>query len=98
GETVRAKTDEFSRKQYYRPEDFSIEDRVTEIAKKRGISSAQVALAWVLHQPGITAPIIGASKQGHLEDAIKALAVKLDVEELKYLSELYKPRSVLANV
>jgi aryl-alcohol dehydrogenase (NADP+) len=98
GDTVRAKSDEFSRRQYYRPEDFAIVDRVTEVANKRGITNAQVALAWVLHQPGITAPIIGASKQGHLEDAIKALSVKLDAEELKYLSELYKPRSVLANV
>lgn len=98
GETVRAKTDEFSRRQYYRPEDFAIVDRVTEIAKKRSLNNAQVALAWVLHQPGIAAPIIGASKHGHLEDAIKALEVKLDTDELKYLSELYKPRSVLANV
>ena len=98
GDTVRAKSDEFSRRQYYRPEDFAIVDRVTEVANKRGITNAQVALAWVLHQPGITAPIIGASKQGHLEDAIKALSVKLDAEELKYLSDLYKPRSVLANV
>jgi aryl-alcohol dehydrogenase (NADP+) len=98
GETVRAKTDEFSRRQYYRSEDFAIVDRVTETAKKRGLNNAQVALAWVMHQPGITAPIIGASKQGHLEDAMKALTVKLDAEELKYLSELYKPRSVLANM
>jgi len=98
GETVRAKTDEFTRKQYYRPEDFGIVDRVTEMAKKRGVNNAQVALAWVLHQPGITAPVIGASKQGHLEDAVKALALKLDADEVKYLSELYKPRSVLANV
>src|SRR2546422_43659 len=89
GETVRAKTDEFSRRQYYRPEDFAIVDRVTELAKKRGSNNAQVALAWVLHQPGITAPIIGASKQGHLEDAGKALAIRLDADELKYLSELY---------
>ena len=98
GETVRAKTDEYSRKQYYRPEDFAIVDRVTEIANKRGLNNAQVALAWVLHQPGITAPIIGASKPHHLEDAMKALTVKLDAGELKYLSELYKPRSVLAIV
>jgi aryl-alcohol dehydrogenase-like predicted oxidoreductase len=98
GETVRAKTDEFSRRQYYRAEDFAIVDRVTEVAQRRGLNNAQVALAWVLHQPGITAPIIGASKQGHLEDAMKALTVKLDAEELKYLSELYKPRSVLANM
>jgi len=98
GETVRAKTDEFSRKQYYRPEDFAIVDRVTELAKKRDLNNAQVALAWVLHQPGITAPIIGASKPGHLEDAMKALTVKLDEGELKFLSELYKPRGVLANM
>src|SRR3989441_12472715 len=52
GDTVRAKTDEFSRKQYYRAEDFAIVDRITEIAKKRGITNAQVALAWILHQPG----------------------------------------------
>jgi aryl-alcohol dehydrogenase-like predicted oxidoreductase len=98
GETVRAKTDEYSRRQYYRADDFAIVDRVTEIAKKRGLNNAQVALAWVLHQPGITAPIIGASKQGHLEDAMKALSIKLEADELKYLSELYKPRSVLANM
>jgi 1-deoxyxylulose-5-phosphate synthase len=98
GDTVRAKTDEYPRKQYYRPEDFAIVERVSEIAKKRGISNAQVALAWVLHQPGITAPIIGASKHGHLEDAVKAVSIKLDGDEVKYLSELYKPRSVLANL
>ncbi len=98
GETIRAKTDEFSRRQYYRTEDFAIVDRVTEVAKKRGLNNAQVALAWVLHQPGITAPIIGVSKQGHLEDAMKALTVKLDADELKYLSELYQPRGVLANM
>jgi 1-deoxyxylulose-5-phosphate synthase len=98
GETVRAKTDEYSRKQYYRAEDFAIVDRVTELAKKRGLNNAQVALAWVLHQPGVTVPIIGASKPHHLEDAMKALSVKLEAAELQYLSELYKPRSVLANV
>ena len=78
--------------------DFAIVDRVTEVAKKRGLNNAQIALAWVLHQPGITAPIIGASKPHHLEDAVKALSVKLDADELKYLSELYKPRTVLANM
>ena len=91
GETVRAN-------QYYRAEDFAIVDRVTEVARKRGLHNAQVALAWVLHQPGITSPIIGASKPGHLEDAIKALTVKLDEGELTFLSELYKPRGILANM
>jgi len=97
GETIHAKTDEFSRKQYYRPQDFAIVDRISEIAKKRGLNNAQIALAWVLHQPGVTAPIIGASKPGHLEDAIAALNVKLDAAELKALSELYEPRGILGH-
>ena len=53
-------------------------DRVSEIAQKRGVPNAQVALAWMLHQPGVTAPIIGASKMQHLDDAVAALSVKLD--------------------
>jgi aryl-alcohol dehydrogenase (NADP+) len=97
GETVRAKTDEFSRRQYYRPQDFAVVDRLTEIAKKRGSNNAQVALAWVLHQPGVTAPIIGASKPHHLEDAVAALGIKLDAEESKALGERYEPRAVIAH-
>jgi aryl-alcohol dehydrogenase (NADP+) len=97
GETVRAKTDEYSRRQYYRPQDFAIVDRVTAIAKKLGGTNAQIALAWVLHQPCVTAPIIGASKPGHLEDAVAALGIKLDSEELKALSELYEPRAVIGH-
>src|SRR5882724_5315646 len=61
GETVRAKTDEYSKKLYYQPSDFAVVERLTEIAKKRGLPNAQVALAWLLHKPGVTAPIIGAS-------------------------------------
>ena len=97
GETIRAKTDEFSRKQYYRPQDFAIVDRISEIAKTRRLNNAQIALAWVLHHPGVTAPIIGASKPGHLEDAIAALDVKLDAQELKALGELYRPREILGH-
>jgi aryl-alcohol dehydrogenase (NADP+) len=97
GETVRAKTDEFSRKQYYRAEDFAIVDRVTAIAKRRGLNNAQIALAWVLHQPGVSAPIIGASKPHHLEDAISALNIKLDEQELRELGELYQPRGILGH-
>ena len=62
-----------------------------EIAQQRGIPNAQVALAWVLQQPGVTAPIIGASKMKHLDDAIAALDVKLDAAELKALAEPYQP-------
>jgi aryl-alcohol dehydrogenase-like predicted oxidoreductase len=97
GETVRAKTDEYAQKLYYQESDFTVVDRVTEIARKRGISNAQVALAWILQQPGVTAPIIGASKMHHLEDAVKALDVKLSAEELRQLAEPYHPHPVLGH-
>ena len=97
GETVRAKTDEYAHKLYYEESDFTVVDRVSEIARKRGVPNAQVALAWVLQQPGITAPIIGASKMGHLDDAVAALALRLDDAELKSLSEPYKPHRILGH-
>ncbi|HQX76627.1 MAG TPA: aldo/keto reductase, partial [Thermoflexales bacterium] len=67
------------------------------IAQKRGLGNAQIALAWVLHQPGITAPIIGASKMSHLDDALAALDVKLDADELKALNDAYVPHPVLGH-
>src|ERR1700757_4105258 len=76
GETVRAKTDEFSRRQYYSDTDFAIVSRISEEAKNRGFKKARMALAWVLHQPAVTAPIIGASKMYQLDDAIAALSIK----------------------
>ena len=82
---------------YYQPSDFAVVDRVTAIAQQRGIPNAQVALAWVLQQPGVTAPIIGASKMTHLDDAIAALGVKLDPAELKALAEPYQPHRVLGH-
>ena len=97
GETVRAKTDEFSRRQYYSPQDFAIVDRITEVAKNRGANNAQIALAWVLQQPGVTAPIIGASKMRQLDDAVAALDIKLDETELKLLAEHYRPRPIMAH-
>jgi aryl-alcohol dehydrogenase (NADP+) len=72
-------------------------DRVTEIAQKRGVNNAQVALAWVLAQPGVSAPIIGASKVQHLEDALRALEVKLTPEEIRSLEEPYEPHPVLGH-
>jgi len=97
GETIRAKTDDYAQKMYYQPSDFTVVERLTEIARKRGVPNAQVALAWVLAQPGITAPIIGASKMHHLDDAIAALQIKLDDAELKALSEPYRPHPVLGH-
>ncbi|HXE52239.1 MAG TPA: aldo/keto reductase [Tepidisphaeraceae bacterium] len=97
GETTRSKTDDFAHKLYYRESDFQIVQRVTEIARKRGVSNAQVALAWVLQQPGVTAPIVGASKMQHLDDAIAALQLKLSPDELKALEEPYQPHPVLGH-
>jgi aryl-alcohol dehydrogenase-like predicted oxidoreductase len=97
GETIRAKTDEYAHRLYYDDSDFKVVERVTEIARTRGVPNAQVALAWVLRQPGITAPIVGASKMPHLDDAISALSLKLDEDELKSLSEPYKPHSILGH-
>jgi aryl-alcohol dehydrogenase-like predicted oxidoreductase len=97
GETARAKTDDFAHKLYYQESDFSIVERVTDLAQRRGVSNARIALAWVLHQPGVTAPIIGASKLQHLEDAAGVLAIKLSEEDLKFLAEPYQPHPVLGH-
>ncbi len=94
GETVRAKTDEYGQKLYYHDADFKVVDRVSEIAQQRGVSNMQIALAWILQQPGMTAPIIGASKLSHLEEAVTALKVKLEADELKALAEPYEPHAV----
>jgi 1-deoxyxylulose-5-phosphate synthase len=97
GETARAKTDEFAHMMYYQDSDFEVVDRVTEIAQKRGVSNAQVALAWLLHRKGVTAPIVGASKPHHLDDAIAAASLKLEEAEIKALSEPYKRHPVLGH-
>ncbi|MCU1314295.1 MAG: oxidoreductase, aldo/keto reductase family [Acidobacteriaceae bacterium] len=95
GETVRAQADAFARELYYKQSDYTVVDRVTALAPKRGVSNAQIALAWLLAQPGVTAPIIGASKLSHLDDAIHALDLKLTPEEAKALEEPYEPHPVL---
>lgn len=97
GETTRSTADPFANDLYYRDEDFKIVDRVVELANQRGVKPTQIALAWLLHQPGVTAPIIGASKPHHLPEAIAALDVKLSDQERKYLEELYVPHPVLGH-
>jgi aryl-alcohol dehydrogenase (NADP+) len=95
GNTERARTDEFSPRLYYRHADFQVVDAVSALAKARGLSNMQVALAWVLKNPAVTAPIIGASKLGHLEEAVSALDVQLSDEEAKALEAPYQPKPVL---
>ena len=65
-------TDQFTDYLYNQPTDFDVVERVAEVAAERGVPAAQVALAWLLHKPGVTAPIVGATKRGHLEDALAA--------------------------
>jgi len=94
GETVRAKTDPYAHGLYYEDSDFAVVERVTEVARGRGISNAQVALAWLLGKPGVTAPIIGASKMEHLEEAVAALGIRLEEGEVRALEECYRPHPV----
>jgi aryl-alcohol dehydrogenase-like predicted oxidoreductase len=97
GATGRAGTDEFGKILYARTEtaDRAVVDRLGAVAEARGLPRAQVALAWLLHKPGVTAPIIGATRPHHLEDAAAALAIKLTPQELAQLEEPYVPHPVL---
>ena len=96
-ETTRARTDDFAHKLYYRDSDFTVVDRITEVAQARGVKNAQVALAWMLEKPGVSAPIIGASKAYQLEDALAALDLKLTDEEIKSLEQPYEPHPILGH-
>jgi aryl-alcohol dehydrogenase-like predicted oxidoreductase len=95
--TTRAGNDEFADWLYSQPTDFDVVDRVVEIAGERGVKPAQVALAWLLQKPGVTAPIIGATKPSHLEDALGALEVSLSETEVQRLEEPYVPHPVLGH-
>jgi aryl-alcohol dehydrogenase-like predicted oxidoreductase len=97
GETTRARTDDFAHKLYFRPGDSSVVEKVAEIAARRGVPMAQIALAWILGQPGVAAPIIGASRMEHLEDAVKALEIRLTDEERAELEAPYRPHPVLGH-
>jgi 1-deoxyxylulose-5-phosphate synthase len=94
--TLRGQTDEYGKKLYSGTEeaDKPVVDRLGEVAKARGISRAQIALAWLLHKPAVTAPIIGATKLHHLEESVAALEVKLSEEEIDALEAPYAPHRI----
>jgi aryl-alcohol dehydrogenase-like predicted oxidoreductase len=93
--TTRANTDPFGDSLYTTPEaDFAVVDRVAEVAAERAVPNAQVALAWLLHRPGVTAPIVGATKTAHIEDALAAAELSLSGEEMARLEEPYVPHAV----
>jgi aryl-alcohol dehydrogenase-like predicted oxidoreductase len=95
--TTRAGSDPFTDLLYNQPSDFDVVDRVEEVAKERGVPMAQVALAWLFHKRGVTAPIVGATKLHHLEDALAAEQVKLADDEIARLEEPYVPHPVLGH-
>ena len=92
--TTRARTDPFGDSLYTPELDFAVVDRVAEVAAERGVPTAQVALAWLLHKPGVTAPIVGATKVEHLEDALAAEQLALSDDEIARLEEPYVPHAV----
>ena len=91
----REKSDAFAHDLYYTGPDYDVAERVADVAAAKGVSPAQVALAWLLRQPGVTAPIVGASKMEQLEQAVAALDVTLTDEEATRLEEPYVPHAVL---
>lgn len=97
GDTTRSKTDDFAHNYYYQQNDFDTLDRVIELANRMGTKPAQIALAWMLHKSGITAPIIGASKAPHLQDAIDAMSIKLTSADIEFLEAPYTPHPVFGH-
>jgi aryl-alcohol dehydrogenase-like predicted oxidoreductase len=96
--TARAGSDPLSDERYNSPADFDIVDRLAEVATGRGVPSAQVALAWLLSRPAVTAPIVGATRLGHISDALAAVQLTLTDEEVRLLEEPYLPHPVLGHV
>jgi aryl-alcohol dehydrogenase (NADP+) len=95
GNTERARTDEFSTRLYYKGADHAVVDALSELARQRGVPNMQLALAWVLKNPAVTAPIIGASKPHHLADALAGLKIELTADEVKTLEAPYEAKEVL---
>jgi aryl-alcohol dehydrogenase-like predicted oxidoreductase len=91
--TARSETDEFGRS-LYAEGDRAVADAVAAVAEARGVPRAQVALAWVASRPGVTAPIVGATKPGHLDDAVAALDLDLTDDEVAQLEAPYRPHEV----
>ncbi len=97
GDTLRAKSDGYAQSLYYRDEDFIVADQVIEMARQKGVSGSQLALAWVLSKPYVTCPIIGATKMEHLEQALAASNIQLSDEEVQRLEAAYQVHPVLGH-
>jgi 1-deoxyxylulose-5-phosphate synthase len=95
--TTRAESDPYADELYGRSEDFDVVERLVEVAAERDAPPAQVALAWLLHKPGVTAPIVGATRLEHLDDALAATELALTPDEVARLEEPYRPHPVLGH-
>jgi len=95
--TTRSESDPLSQSQYNTAADFDVAARAAEVAAGRGVPPAQVALAWLLHKPAVTAPIVGATRLGHVEDALAATRLTLSGEEISRLEEPYVPHRVIGH-
>jgi aryl-alcohol dehydrogenase-like predicted oxidoreductase len=95
--TTRSSTDAFTDYLYDRPTDFDVVDAVNDVAAERGVPSAQIGLAWLLQRPGVTAPIVGSTKEQHLKDALAAEEITLSAEEVERLEKPYVPHPVLGH-
>ena len=96
-ETTRSKNDQFADMMYFKDYDFDVVDTCVEVAKERGVTPSQVALAWILQAPGVTSPIIGSTKLSHLEEAIKGVDIKLTKQEVAALEKPYVPHRILGH-
>jgi aryl-alcohol dehydrogenase (NADP+) len=95
--TARAESDDYARQLYDDALDLPVVERTVKLARERGVPPAQVALAWLLHQPGVVAPIVGATQLEQLDDAVASVALKLDDGERRGLEEPYRPHRVLGH-
>ncbi len=96
-EDVRFQSDRYLKERYFREEDFDVVERLVEVAKQKGVSCAQVALAWLLHKDYVVAPIVGMSRVDHVEEAVAALDVRLSDSDIRFLEEVYRPHPILGS-
>jgi 1-deoxyxylulose-5-phosphate synthase len=97
GPTKRAQTDQMQKDMYFHDDDFEIAGVAQKIAKEHGVTPTQIACAWILQAPGVTAPIIGATKTHHLKQAFEAVDIKLSAEEVRALEKPYRPHPILGH-
>jgi aryl-alcohol dehydrogenase-like predicted oxidoreductase len=95
--TARAQNDEFADMMYFRDYDFDVVDVTVQVARERSVTPSQIALAWILQARGVTAPIVGSTKLSHLDEAIKAVDIKLTADEIAALEKPYRPHRILGH-